>query len=93
PEAAAAASQTATRTHPLAITALVLSCCGFICFPLTAIAGIICGHIARAKISKAPGARGSGMALAALLVGYGWALLGAMVLAVVMLRLLGGTPQ
>jgi hypothetical protein len=58
----------ATRTSGLAIASLVLSLLG--CFFLTAIAGVICGHIARKKIRRDPSLSGNGLALAGLVIGY-----------------------
>ncbi|MDR2462232.1 MAG: DUF4190 domain-containing protein [Verrucomicrobiales bacterium] len=62
-----------TATEPLAIWSLALGlisciCCwfGFI----TAIAGIICGHLARSKIRNNPDCTGAGLALAGLIIGY-----------------------
>lgn len=60
------------QTSPLAIWSLVLSitslfCCGL----LTAIPGIICGHMARSKIRESNGTlTGDGLALAGLIIGY-----------------------
>lgn len=53
------------RTSGLAITSFVLSLC---CLGLP---GVICGHIALSQIKKAGGAlKGSGLAIAALVLGY-----------------------
>ncbi len=56
------------RTNPLAITSLVLSLCALL-FTITAIAGVITGHIALSQIRRR-GEAGRGMALAGLIVGY-----------------------
>jgi hypothetical protein len=60
------------RTEPLAIWSLVLSILSwFGCFFLTAIPGIIFGHVARSRIKKSNGAlAGMNMAVAALILGY-----------------------
>lgn len=55
-------------TNSLAIVALVLSLSGFI-VGLTAIGGIVCGHLALAQI-KRTGEAGRGMALAGVIIGY-----------------------
>ncbi|SDP47809.1 DUF4190 domain-containing protein [Lentzea jiangxiensis] len=58
-----------------AILALVLSCVGFVSCGLTAIAGVIFGHIALGRIKRGE-EDGHGMALAGVIVGYvlivGW---------------------
>jgi hypothetical protein len=64
-------SAPAGRTEPLAIWSLVLSalslvCCGFI----LGIPGVICGHLALAKIQKEPQLQGKGLATAGLIIGY-----------------------
>jgi hypothetical protein len=60
-----------------AILALVLSCVGFVTCGITAIVGIIFGHIAMGKIKRGE-EDGRGLALAGLIVGYvviaGWVL-------------------
>lgn len=68
PPTAAASASGASRTSGLAITSLVLSLLG--CFFLTAIAGVICGHLARKRIRRDPSLTGGGLALAALIIGY-----------------------
>ena len=56
-------------TEPFAIVSLVASLVGvFVCF-LGPIAGIVFGHIARSRIKRS-GAKGSGLALAGLIIGY-----------------------
>ena len=57
-----------TKTSGLAIASLVLSLLG--CFGLTAIAGVICGHIARKRIRNDSSLSGGGLALAGLIIGY-----------------------
>ncbi len=56
-------------TNTLSIVAMVLSLAGFFSGGVTAIAGIICGHIARRQIQQS-GENGDGMALTGLIVGY-----------------------
>lgn len=56
------------KTSGLAIASLVLSLLG--CFGITALAGIICGHMARSRIRKDPSLGGGGLALAGLIIGY-----------------------
>src|SRR5438094_3956015 len=60
------------RTAPAAIWSLVLAILSFFCgWLITAIPAVICGHIARSKISKAGGALGGkGIATAGLILGY-----------------------
>ena len=62
-----------SRTSGLAVASLVLSCIAFLIWPLglpLAIAGIVCGHLARREIRNNPGLDGDGLALAGLIVGY-----------------------
>jgi hypothetical protein len=60
-----------------AILSLVLSCVGFVTCGVTAIVGVIFGHIAMGKIKRGE-EEGHGMAMAGLIVGYfvigGWLL-------------------
>nr|WP_249420112.1 DUF4190 domain-containing protein [Rhabdothermincola salaria] len=72
------------RTEPLAIWSLVLSILGFAC-GLSAIGGIICGHLALGAI-KRNGTGGKGLAIAGLVIGY---LFVAAFVAVVLLVFLG----
>jgi hypothetical protein len=57
-----------TPTNGLAIASLVLSLLAFV-FGITAIGGVICGHIARRQIRER-GEGGDGLALAGLIIGY-----------------------
>lgn len=60
----------AAPTNTLAIISLVLSICSFLFCPfLLAIAGVICGHIARGQIRRM-GQGGSGIAMAGIIIGY-----------------------
>ena len=64
----AAAATPAPRVSGLAIASLVLSLLG--CFFITAIAGVICGHMARNRIRRNPSLSGGGVAMAGLIIGY-----------------------
>lgn len=55
-------------TSGVAVTAFVLSLLG--CFGLFAIAGVVCGHIARGQMRRNPALGGRGLATAALIIGY-----------------------
>lgn len=63
----------AAGTNPLAIVSLACSLLGLIIF-FPAIAGVICGHIARGQIRES-GQNGGGLALAGLIIGYAWLIL------------------
>ena len=71
------------KSQTNAILALVLSCVGFVTCGVTAIVGVIFGHIAMGKIKRGE-EEGHGMALAGLILGYvviaGWVLYFAIVL-------------
>jgi hypothetical protein len=59
------------KTNGLAIASLILSCAGL--FFLPALAGIVFGFIARSQIARSNGLqKGNGLALAGILVGFGW---------------------
>lgn len=60
----------AESTNGLAIASLVCSIAGFL-YGIPAVLGIIFGFIARSQIKQRP-QRGAGMALAGILVGFGW---------------------
>ena len=61
----------APRTEPLAIWSLVLSISSWFCFFITAIPGIIFGHVARSRIRSSNGAlQGMNLAIAGLIIGY-----------------------
>jgi len=57
-------------TDGFAIASLVLSILSIFLGPLGCVPGIICGHVARARIRKNPDLSGDGLALAGLIVGY-----------------------
>lgn len=85
---AAGSSVTAIPPPPLpneqlAVWSLVLSLlavCGFCCTPvgITAIGGVVCGHLALSRIKANPKLQGHGLAVAGLIIGYcaiaGWLL-------------------
>lgn len=69
--------------EPLAVWSLVLSLlsvCGWCCTPvgITAIGGVVCGHLALSRIKAEPRLQGHGLAVAGLIIGYcaiaGWLL-------------------
>jgi len=59
-------------TNTMAIVSLVLGILSWIALPLVgAIGAVICGHMARGEIRRAPEAyEGDGMAIAGLILGY-----------------------
>jgi len=58
-------------TSPLAIASLVCSLLGFMCCFITALAGVICGHVALGQIKREPHLyKGRELALAGLILGY-----------------------
>jgi hypothetical protein len=64
----------APKTNGLAIASLVCSCAGL--FFLPAIPGIVLGFVAHAQIKRSNGAqRGDGLAIAGIIVGFGWLVL------------------
>ena len=64
----------APKTNGLAIASLICSCAGL--FFLPAIPGIILGFVAHAQIKRSDGAqRGDGLAIAGIIVGFGWLVL------------------
>ncbi|GAA2776733.1 DUF4190 domain-containing protein [Saccharopolyspora taberi] len=56
-------------THSLATTSLILSLVATFCF-VTAIPGVIIGHMARKRIKEDPRWDGAGIALAAIIIGW-----------------------
>ncbi|MDA0768517.1 MAG: DUF4190 domain-containing protein [Verrucomicrobia bacterium] len=73
PEAAGSTMSVAPPQNGLAITSLVLGIVSIVAMTLiiTAIPGVVCGHIARRQIREAPGVQsGEGMAIAGLILGY-----------------------
>jgi hypothetical protein len=66
------ADRAAAKYNGLAVAALVCGICGFVYF-IPAVLGVIFGFVARAQIRRAGGAqRGSGMALAGIILGFVW---------------------
>jgi hypothetical protein len=62
------------RTNGLAIASLICSCAGV--FFLPAILGIVFGFVARSQITRSNGLqRGGGLAIAGIIVGFGWLVL------------------
>jgi hypothetical protein len=62
------------KTNGLAIASLICSCAGL--FFLPAIPGIVLGFVAHAQIKRSNGAqRGDGLAIAGIIVGFGWLVL------------------
>jgi Domain of unknown function (DUF4190)/GYF domain 2 len=60
------------KTSGLAIGSLVCGVVGIFCAIILGPAAVIMGHIARSQIKKDPTLKGSGMALAGLILGYVW---------------------
>ncbi|MBU6400464.1 MAG: DUF4190 domain-containing protein [Verrucomicrobia bacterium] len=63
---------TGATTSRLAVASLVLSIATIILGPFGCIPGIICGHLAKARIRRDPRLTGKGLATAGLAVGYGF---------------------
>jgi hypothetical protein len=61
------------HTSGLAVTSFVCGALGFFC--ILGPVAIITGHLARSTIRRNPALKGSGMALAGLVLGYFWTLL------------------
>jgi hypothetical protein len=62
------------KTNGLAIASLVCSIAGFLVIPL--VLGVVFGFVARSQIMKSNGTQGGrGLALAGIIVGFGWAAL------------------
>jgi hypothetical protein len=59
----------------LAVASLVLSLAALIIGPFGFVSGIVCGHLAKARLRKEPALGGRGMATAGLALGYGLGLL------------------
>lgn len=77
-------------TNSLAIVSIVLSAVGIMTF-VTAIGGVICGHIALRQIAQT-GEQGRGLALAGVILGYvicGAAVLGVIITIGLMIWMLG----
>jgi Domain of unknown function (DUF4190) len=62
------------KTNGLAIAAFVCSCLGIFFLPI--FPGVILGFVARSQIKRSGGAqKGDGLAIAAIIIGFGWLLL------------------
>jgi len=80
PYSAAAAGK---KTNGLAVASLVCSCVGILFFGVPCILGIIFGFVARSQIRRSNGTQGGdGLALAGIIVGFGWIALFVVVIAV-----------
>ena len=65
---------TAPKTNGLAVASLICSCLGLFFLPI--IPGIVLGFVARSQIRQSRGAqRGDGLAIAGIIVGFGWVVL------------------
>jgi Domain of unknown function (DUF4190) len=63
-----------SKTNGLAIASLICSCAGLFFLPV--FAGIILGFVARSQIKRSNGMqRGDGLAIAGIIVGFGWLVL------------------
>jgi hypothetical protein len=76
------------KTSGLAIASLICGITGLFC-ALLSVAAIICGHMSRSEIKKNPALKGSGFALAGLILGYIWLPIYVMVVALSVLIALG----
>ncbi len=74
-----ASSQPRPQMSGLAIASLVLSCLSVFLGPLGCVPGIVCGHLARWQLRKDPNTCGAGVALAGLIVGYIFLVLGILI--------------
>ena len=64
----------APKTNGLAIASLICSCAGLFFLPI--IPGIVLGFVARSQIRQSHGAqRGDGLAIAGIIIGFGWVVL------------------
>jgi hypothetical protein len=62
------------KTNGLAIASLICSCLGLFFLPI--IPGIVLGFVARSQIRRSLGTqRGDGLALAGIIIGFGWVVL------------------
>jgi thiol:disulfide interchange protein len=78
------ASQPASRTSTLAVVSMIFGILSWCVLPFVgAIVAIICGHLARGEIRRAPLGNtldGDGMAIAGLVLGYVQMVLGILIL-------------
>lgn len=71
----------APKTNGLAIASLICSCAGLFFLPV--IPGIVLGFVARAQIRNSNGRqRGDGLAIAGIIIGFGWVVLFALGIAI-----------
>jgi len=73
PSAPVAAPAAKGRTSGLAIASLICSASSLVSCGLGSIPGIICGHLAKARMRRDPSLKGRGLATAGLVLGYGFA--------------------
>ena len=67
----AQAQAVVVRTSALAVSSLVLGILGLLCFGiLTALPGVICGHMARSRIRRDRALVGNGLAMGGLVTSY-----------------------
>jgi len=86
--AASPAAATSAHTNTFALVGFILSLASFV-FLVTAIPGIVLGHLGLHQIKKT-GEQGRGMAIAALIVGYIQVGLVALIVVIVMIFLILG---
>jgi hypothetical protein len=71
----------APKTNGLAIASLICSCAGLFFLPV--IPGIVLGFVARSQIRQSQGTqRGDGLAIAGIIIGFGWVVLFALGIAI-----------
>jgi hypothetical protein len=71
----------APKTNGLAIASLICSCAGLFFLPV--IPGIVLGFVARSQIRRSNGSqRGDGLAIAGIIIGFGWVVLFALGIAI-----------
>ena len=71
----------APKTNGLAIASLICSCAGLFFLPI--IPGIVLGFVARSQIRQSRGTqRGDGLAIAGIIIGFGWVVLFALGIAI-----------
>lgn len=79
-------------TSGLAIASLICSCLAISCWGVTAIPGVICGHLALREIDRSDGRlQGRGLALAGTIVG--WIFIGLAIALVVLLVILAAASE
>ena len=78
------------QTSGIAIASLVLSILSILVGPLGFVPGIVLGHIAKSELKKHPELGGHGYAKAGLIVGYGFLVMGVLLL---LFMLIGGSAD